>query len=99
MNVAGKKPRLVRKRVSKAARKALGGRYSPNGRKLSEGEFVGSKCRKTINGIDYMEMIDWDEYEEPYFARLKNQQKQYIFNMVLNSCKNVDIKELALEMS
>ena len=45
-----------------------------------------------IDGVEYMEMINWDDYEDTYFGRIKPFHKQFLFDKVLNEYKHVDVK-------
>ena len=42
-----------------------------------------------------MEMIDWDEYEDDYFAKIGSSHKKFLFDKVLNDCADVSLSKLA----
>ena len=44
-------------------------------------------------------MINWDEYQETYFGRLKHSQKLQLFDKILKEYKQIDVKELARELA
>ena len=64
---------MVRKRVLKASRKGLTAPASPM---KQEGDESSEDCGfirgKFIDGVEYMEMINWDDYEENWFTQVKS---------------------------
>ena len=37
---------------------------------------------KVIDGVEYMEMIDWDEYKTVYFGKIHKKQRDFLFNLI-----------------
>ena len=99
MTIAAKEPRLVRKRCSKAARKGTTGQASPAKPSDDESADCGYITGKFIDGVEYMEMINWADYEDSYFAKVKASQKQWLLDKVLNDYRHVDLKTLARELA
>ena len=44
-------------------------------------------------------MINWDDYEENWFADVKKSQQQWLLDKLLNEYQNVDLRNLATELA
>ena len=46
-----------------------------------------------------MEMINWDDYEDTWFAQVKDQQKQWLLDRIFTDYRHVDLKSLSSELA
>ena len=53
---------------------------------------------KLIDGVEYMEMINWDEYRETYFARVRRKDKELLFDLITTQYASISVKDLPKEL-
>lgn len=100
---------MVRKRVVKASRKNVVGKAPATAAinqeqedaavASSESEDTGYITGKMIDGVEHMEMINWGEYEETYFSKIKRTHRKFILDKLLKEYKHVDVFDLARELA